>query len=432
MKRLAVLLIFCMLLTGCAMAKSETNPAMVNENLNAEITDADETNETSSIEDEEQKREIIEFLEQFENELSFDDMDDSDMEAYVGTLAESYDFMGRETEDGIGYILGFKKVESSLLDSLSIYEIDDYIEADIWSEQEEKYKTVYEFKNISVLARGNYHDGGVNEILYLQPKDMGMPEELEDAFRYRYCYGIREYEYVEDVLSRGVRFTPPDTEAYLAVDRYENGIQMWEYVTVSEEEEKEILESDEVIEPELYGYYGLEFFVSQKTYEEMEIEKGEITLPALKIAESRCRFKVRELSEIHDIIEAGLELYAWDEENEEMRMITETITDPDKIKELEGILTSPKESGEGKCPYTGILTLTRQDGEEITISLATDSCDGFILESHGFYSPGKEATERIWELFPEVRKYTGWRLEEQEILGNMDGPAGEMMMGSKK
>lgn len=423
MKKFVLLVGFCMLLTGCGAGKSGVKID--------EAADTGEISEVTVSDNGEWKNEIVDFLEQFEDELTFSDMDVSAVEFYGGALTESYDLIGREAEDGIGYILGFKKVESSLIDGLSIYEKDNYIEASIWSEQSEEYKTVYEFKNISSIRMGNLHDGGVNEILYLQPGDMSMPEELQSAFVHSYCQGIQGYEYVEDVLSRGVRFTPPDTGAYLAVDRYENGNRIWEYVALSEEEEQEILESDEIIDPELYGYYGLEFFVSQKTYEEMEIEKGEITLPALKIAESRCRFKVRELSEIHDIIEAGLELYVWDEKDEEMRMITENITDPGKIEELEEILTSPVESGEGKCPYTGILTLTRQDGEKIIVSLATDSCDGFILESHGFYSPGKKATERIWELFPEVRKYTGWRLEEQEILGNTNGPTGEMVMESK-
>jgi len=46
------------------------------------------------------------------------------------------------------------------------------------------------------------------------------------------------------------------------------------------------------------------------------------------------------------------------------------------------------------------------------LSLAIDSCDGFVFGSNGFYTVGKEKTARVWEIFDEVRAFTGWDVEE--------------------
>jgi len=423
-----------MLLTGCIVRIDDSPAEIMDQAAKAETT-AGETETAAVLEaDIWNKDEIVGFLEQFDKDREFSDMETSEAERYGGQLKESYDFVGRKTEDGTGYVLGFKKGDGSLLDGLSIssvYDERDYIEAAVWSEQDEEYKPVYIFDNISELIQGQI-EGGINEILYLQPSDMETPEEIQSAFKYRHCDGEEGYIYAEDVLRRGVRFTPPDTGAYLAVDKYENGRERWEYIPLSEEEEQEILGSDEMIAPELYGHYGMEFFVSQQVYEEKEIEQGPITMPAFKIAEERCGFKLGDIAEIHDIVKAEMELCAWDEETEEMRTVTEALEDLEQIKELEEILASSEADAEGKCPYKAILTLTREDGETVVVSLAADSCDGFILGSHGVYSPGKKATERIWELFPEIRERTGWRLAEEELAGNTEGPSGKMNTESGK
>ena len=429
MRKCIIFLCLCFLLSGCVNRGTKKEEAA--EILDERKENAEEMTEKASEEtadnflytpdSPDNLEKIISSLEKFENELVFSYMDDEIAESYGEPLKDSYDFAGRVTADGIGYVIGLKKGECSLLDGLSIYGKDDYIEAAVWSEQAEEYRPVYTFKTINSLLQG----GSESQILYLQPIDMAAPEEIEDAFFYQYCDGVQGAEYAEDVFDRGVRFTPPDTGAYLFVNRYENGIQRFEYVALTKEEESQILESDEVILPELYGENGLEFFVSQETYEKMEIEQGAITMPALKIAEGRCRFQVTDILEIYDIVKAEMRFYGKSEGDERgiTLLFSADLMDETLLSELSALLSNAEPVQEGKCPYGGVITLKRRDETEITVSLAADGCNGFIVGSHGTYSLKEEAMERVWEMFVESRfeKYMPWNGSDQKT-GKSYGP----------
>lgn len=419
MKKLTMILCFGILLTGCSAESGNTEKGAA---MQAEAAAAEAKKTVSGTEAGYDG--IFTFLEQFEEDLVFSDMDPELAESYGAPLKDSYEFAGRVTPEGTGYVLGFKKEESSLFDGLSVYGKDDCIEAAVWDEKQGEYKSVYTFDTITSLYQGSLDLKTPNQVLYLQPMDMTEPEEIENAFRFRYCMGLKGKEYAEDVLSRGVRFSPPDTGAYLSVERYENGIRRTEFVPLTGEEERKILDSDEVIPPEMYGNTGLEFYVSQETYEKTDMEKGAITTPALEIAEKRCRFQAGDLSEIRDIVKADLKVYDKDGGRENAAVKLHELT-KEEITELAAILGSAEAAEEGKCPYTGVLTLTREDGREIIVSLAMDGCSGFTLGSYSFYSLGNEKTERIREMFPEAEGYVGWAesaSEEAAVQGDTAGP----------
>ena len=308
-------------LAGCGAPKAQVI-------MEAETAAADGTETQAGQEllgdPKERAEETVSFLEQFESSLSFQDMDRERAAAYGGPLEDSYAFYGRETEDGAGYVLGIKIRKESLLDGLTVYGEDDHMEAVIQNDQDGGYDTVYELDGISVFLSGSSQNGVLNEVLYLQP-----PEELLNAFDLGYCHGAAGAAYVRDVLERQGRFTPPDTEAYLAVEVERDGELCTEYVPLTREEEREILDSKEPVP--LEDGDRLEFFVSQETYEEQDIDGGAVTAPALRIAEERCGFRpsyiepdmdiekkeeTREEAEKENEGEAGEET---GEENEEAR-----------------------------------------------------------------------------------------------------------------
>ena len=144
---------------------------------------------------------------------------------------------------------------------------------------------------------------------------METPEEILNAFDMGYCHGPGGAAYVRDMLERQVRFTPPDTEAYLAVEMERAGELCTEYVPLTREEEREILDSEEPVSLEDGG--SLEFFVSQETYEEQDIDGGAVTAPALRIAEERCGFRPAHIESDMDIEKKEETREEEEKENEE-------------------------------------------------------------------------------------------------------------------
>lgn len=416
MKKCFFLLCLCLILSGCAAKagisseeelKAEKGTKLEERTKSVEGTETKEAGEIMS-DNPGTVDQVVEFLEGFEPDLKFVTMDEAEAVSFGEPLEESYQFTGRKTEDGFGYVICILENGEDPLENWSFYGKDDFIAAELWNEQTGKVENTIEFTDINAVFQG---DG--NRILYLQPKEYVMPDEIQQAFYYRFCAGEEGVDHLQDMTERGVRFSPPDNGAYLCVERYEDGICYTEYVSLTEEEEKTILESDEIVDPVFYGNYGLQFYVSQETYENGDVQENRITAPALEIAEKRCRFEIVNLPEIHNIVKAELKMKLREEDQTTGKVAreweeTETLSDSQDLKKLEEILQSSEPSYEGKCPYTAILSLTRKDGAEITLQIAIDSCDGFILGSHAFYSPGEEKTKEFWKLFPIMRQNTGW------------------------
>jgi len=396
----------CLWISGCAGSDLEIEDKNETE---AEISEAVTEEETLNVLWTKEEISIeIDFLESnFGDGTEYHDMDEGQIFSYVNEIKDGFEFSGRVSDDGYGYILAFQKYEDSIFEGYDHYWVDhDYVVVEQDEETDEESE-VYRLTNVSTLYSDEAH-----EFMWIQPEDLEEPRELAEAFIEYHCNGEEGRSYLESVMNRKVRFTPPVTdEGYIAVYQYVNGKQRLEHIVLTPEEEKAIFNSDALILPEWYGKYGLQYYVSQEIFDEYEDEEGPITAEALKIAKERCGYVAEDISEIRDIIGASLTMRISGifEEQEDFCL---EITDENILKELEEIYSSAEVYNEGKCPYRGILTLTREDGKELILSLAIDSCDGFVFGSNGFYTVGKEKTKRVWEIFEEARPFTGWDMEE--------------------
>ena len=168
------------------------------------------------------------------------------------------------------------------------------------------------------------------------------------------------------------------------------------------------------MEPETYGIDGIVYTPSPEIYESEDPDVDEITVPALRFAEERCEFQTVRVEDMKEIASAKLEMipghgavagYAetGDSVDLETTRISETLDDPILLKRMEEILSEAAPGDAGKCPYNGILTLTKADGTKVTVRLASDGCDSMVYGSYSFYqAAGGEVTE-IWDMFPELK-----------------------------
>lgn len=78
---------------------------------------------------------------------------------------------------------------------------------------------------------------------------------------------------------------------------------------------------------------------------------------------------------------------------------THTITDPQKLQTLEGWLSNSKElHGGANCWFTALLSLTLDNGDVLTLSMATDSCCSCLSEGV-FYDYGSFDNAKFFGLF---------------------------------
>ena len=404
-------------LTGCspAFVPVEDPSESQTEERNSPEMEKDDQREDLAFQplSEEERRWIVTELESFDGDHKFSDMDPEKAASCGGEIRDAYDFVGRETENGCGYVLGFRKGKEDPLKDLSIYSIDDVIEAEKWNEDESIFEKVYTFENVYAMYYTEAKD-----VLFFVPSGMEESEELRKAFTYSLCDGDEGVRYLETVKERGVRMSPPEDGGYLTVRRFEAAEVLEEYIPLTEDQEKEITGSNEIIDPVMYGIDGITYTASQEIYESENPDPDEITVPALKIAEEKCEFQTVGTEDMKEITSAELEVIPISKELEkgleskdsadveadsEVVGISETLQDPELLKRLEEILSGASFDEEKDCPYNGILTLTKVDGTQITVRLASDGCDSMVYGSYSFYQAAGDEVAEIWYMFPEVK-----------------------------
>ena len=210
--------------------------------------------------------------------------------------------------------------------------------------------------------------------------------------------------------------SPPEDGGYLTVRRFEDAEVREEYIPLTEDQEKEITGSDEIIDPVMYGIDGITYAASQEIYESENPDPDEITVPALKIAEEKCEFQTVGTEDMKEITSAELEVVPISKEPEkntdlarkdsadsEVVGISEMLQDPELLKRLEEILAGASFDEAKECPYNGILTLTKADGTQVVVRLASDGCDSMVYGSYSFYQAAGGEVAEIWDMFPEVK-----------------------------
>lgn len=357
----------------------------------------------------EERRTIVDTLEAFDPDHLYVDMDPEQAASCGGELRDAYDFIGRETDAGAGYVLGFRNSDEDPLNGLSIYSLDDVIEADRWNEDKNIFERVYTFENIHEM-----HYTESKDILFLIPDEMEESEELRKAFEYSLCDGDEGVRYLKSVKERGVKMSPPENGGYLVVRRFANAEVLEEYIPLTEDQEKEIIASEEIVDPEIYGIDGITYMASPEIYELENPDPDEITVPALWLAKEKCEFQTVRAEDMKEITSAELEIIQWHGEPEkyadvsagdlEETGISETLNDPALLKRMEEILAEASLGESEKCPYNGILTLTKADGTKATVRLASDGCDSMVYGSYSFYQADGGEVAEIWDMFPELKK----------------------------
>lgn len=374
------------LLTACGTGKGnavakETVTAVQTEEKAQGEGQKESQEETGALTDEEKEAEAL--LQNMKEaiEAQFPDQTFSDLDGLDGKVAglsykDSYLFGGRSSSEGWQYIAGVCKTSDNPLEGMSCGT------ATVVSEF-----STSQFDNGRIILMEK--NGGENTGL----------SYLYDVLQ----LGGRGISHMIEAAARDVRLVPPETGAFLKVSTVKEGVPLTEFIPLTDGQAEELRNGTPSDSADGHPVRGLALCGSRdELAAAWNGSDGTLTEEMFSLAGEKCGFKTGNISDIRDLSRAVLRITANGETREET---LENRSDLDLIKDTLSKASYDEYQPSGR--YDGILTLTNQDGSEVTVQLASFG-GGCVLNDSVLLNLGEEDTDRLWSVFTTIdgfRKY---------------------------
>ena len=322
---------------------------------------------------------------------SFTDMNEDQIRSVTYKLGpwitDAYRFVGRTADNGQhGYLIGICIREISPLQGTSMQTVySDGVEYNEIISSDDSQTILHRYADVYMA----YHPEHP-EFIYLSLYP-------ENVAQYAPIFNLLlkgDFAYLQDAAVRGVLVTVP-AAPYLDVTLYRNGVYCREYIPLTEDDLFRAAASSYLYTPEEIGDYAVRLI--RVGDDPNEYTNALIPAPLVELAREKCGFEFSSPKAIGNIVSASMTI------NTAQGTCTQEVTDQQLLTKLEKILKSAKPSMMGKCPYTGVLTLTMADGGTLTLQKATDSCDGILFGSMCHYEIGRKENDVFWEIFADIR-----------------------------
>lgn len=342
------------------------------------------------------------------------------MDGLVEPISGNYEGIGRKSAAGGYVLLTTKPGRQRLPQSASTYTVSP------GGTMQEEVHVVYQENEqempICVLPLGvpfQYFAQSDVAVLYTASADgeaSGVP--LQEVAQQVLSGDQQQVEYLIDAQRRGVEVLRTPSAPHLSVSMVRpNGSWTTEHLALEldaaasiEAQLKGLKYSGKTVSAEkssqTYADIGIEYNSGGNVKEaapyrlQMNGDTGEIVVRTsgkgvapmpqelyktiVSMVRSNTPWQLYELNDIHDIVKADIRIRFKQDQPEQ----TQQITDPARLAQLEALFTAAKGMSGSGCPFTGELVLTRGDGEQITLHLATDSCDSMVLGTSVSYDYG--------------------------------------------
>lgn len=321
--------------------------------------------------------------------MSFTDMNDDQISSVTNILGsgitDAYRFVGRTADnEQHGYLIGICIREVSPLLGTGMQSVcSNGVEYYEIVSNDEEQNVLYRYADVYMA----YHPEHP-EIIYLSLYP-------ENAAQYAPIFNLLlngDFAYLQDAAARGVLVAVP-AAPYLDVTLYRNGVYCREYIPLTEDDLFRAATSSFLYTPEEIGDYAIRLI--RVGDDPNEYTNALVPAPLVELAQEKCGFEFFSPKAIDHIVCASMTV------STHRGSCSQEVTDPLQLAKLEKILKVVKPSMMGKCPYTGVLTLTMADGSSLTLQKATDSCDGILFGSMCHYEIGNKENDLFWEIFAD-------------------------------
>lgn len=315
----------------------------------------------------------VEAIEKQYPDQTFSDIPSDEVERLTLSFKHSYSFSGRVSSEGWAYIAGSSKKEENPLVGMTCGTgtgVTDF--------------STSQFDNGRILLM----EKGESEISDLS--------YLYDALQ----QGERGVTYLLEAGERGVSLVPPKEGPFMKVSMVRQGASVTEFIPLTETLASELLKGEQVEEAE--GSWTTRIAVCRNRTQLQEVWNGALSLPTkqmVELAEEKSGFLMGSISDLESFMKAELSVSSHGEYREE------TIENRDDLARLTELLAGavyeePQIAGN----YGGVITLTKQDGTEMTVQLAAEG-GGYILGNSVSCGLSEEDTKEIWSVFSKIDSF---------------------------
>lgn len=387
-------------LTSCAAAG-------INQNTGADGSEQTAVSQNQSAADQETKQQEIEIPEDKQELLNkvtqaiegqfpgmqFTDLPKEEIDGAASFFESYYVLAGRESDSGFSYIAGVNLQKENPLAELNCGS----------GNPESGY-------SLSQFADGQF---------ILMEQTGGDTNGLSELYSLLEM-GAAGIDLLSEAASKDVSYVMPENGPYLRVMTVKGQTMNAEYISLSEEEYTSLIND----QPAALGEGTAETLLlvpdgrGQGSQGENGAEgpsESPVTEAMIRLAEERCGYQPSAAIGTESFVKAELMANLDGEERSETLQNRE---DLERISQMAAQIT-PNDSAGLRGNYEGKLTLSRQDGSEVTVFLMTGS-DDCVLGSSSYSRLQQGDAEEIWSLFTTIdgfRRY-GSRIRiqmEQDI-----------------
>lgn len=384
-------------LTSCAPAGTNQNTdtdgseqTTVSQNQSA----ADQETEQQEIEIPEDKQELLNKVTQaIEGQfpgMQFTDLPKQEIDGAASFFESYYVLAGREADNGFSYIAGVNLQKENPLAELN-------------------------------CGSGN-PESGYSLSQFADGQFILMEQTGGDTNGFSELYSLLEVgeagvNLLSEAASKGVSYVMPENGSYLRVMTVKGQTMNAEYIPLTEDEYTSLINDQSTALGE--GTTETLLLVPDGSGQGSQGENGAeipsespVTEGMIRLAEERCGYQPSAAIGSEAFVKAELTANLHGEERSETLQNRE---DLERISQMAAQIT-PNDSAGLRGNYEGKLTLSRQDGSEVTVFLMTGS-DDCVLGSSSYSRLQQGEAEELWSLFTTI---DGWRRYGSQIQIRME------------
>lgn len=212
--------------------------------------------------------------------------------------------------------------------------------------------------------------------------------------------GTQGIQYMKSTAKRGVSLVPPLKGPFLRTSMVENGYSTEEFLPLTADQETQLESGKPAAKSQQDEAAAVSLLKDRGGLAVGSESSVPVTEEMIALAEQKCGLQSGSPKDISKLTKATMTLNLYGEIREES---TENRDDLDLLAaQFEGAAKGDSQSAD---IYSGVITMTKQDGTQVTVQMSPTS-GNFVIGNASYYSMSEKKSDAVWSVFNTL---DGWR-----------------------